>query len=166
MADHAVAHRERRRWLALALFEGICFAAAGIGSLLTSTSVGTWYQHLSKPSWNPPDSVFGPVWSVLFFLMGLSAWLVWTKAGLERAQSALAAFFGQLMLNVLWSGLFFGLRNPAAALGEIAVLWLAILYALLLFWRIRTVAGVLFLPYLAWVSYAAVLNFKIWQLNG
>jgi translocator protein len=154
-----------RRWLVLAGFVVICFAAAGIGSLLTSRSVGTWYQQLNKPPWTPPDSVFGPVWTALYLLMAVSAWLVWVRAGLAKSHTALSVFFAQLALNVLWSALFFAMRNPAAALGEIAVLWVVILATAVLFWRIRPLSGWLMLPYLLWVSFAGFLNFSIWNMN-
>ncbi len=141
----------------------VCFAAAGLGSTWTAKSVGTWYRALDKPTWNPPSWVFGPVWSVLYLLMGISLWLVWRRVGLLALPVGVFAI--QLVLNAAWSGLFFGLQNPGAAFAEIVVLWAAIVATIVVFWRVTPVAGALLLPYIAWVSFAAVLNFTIWRLN-
>jgi benzodiazapine receptor len=141
----------------------VCFVAAGLGSVWTSKSVGTWYETLMKPTWNPPSWVFGPVWSVLYLLMGIALWLVWRRAGLLALP--VGVFAVQLVLNALWSGLFFGLQNPGAAFAEIVVLWAAIVATIVVFWRVTPVAGGLLLPYIGWVSFAAVLNFTIWRLN-
>jgi tryptophan-rich sensory protein len=143
---------------------GICFAAAGIGSQFTEASVGTWYATLTKPSWTPPGWVFGPVWSLLYLAMGVSAWLVWRTR--EDVRGPLMLFALQLAVNASWSGLFFGLRSPGAAFAEILLLWLAILATLAVFWRRSLLAGLLLLPYLLWVSFAAALNFSIWRLNS
>jgi tryptophan-rich sensory protein len=149
--------------LALVVCTLICFAAAAIGGIWTSRSVGTWYKELQKPSWNPPSWVFGPVWTALYLMMGISLWLVWR----ERAPALpLGLFALQLVLNAAWSGLFFGLRLPGAAFAEIVLLWLAILATVLTFRPIAPVAAVLLLPYLGWVSFASVLNFTIWRLNA
>ena len=141
----------------------VCFAEAGLGSTWTAKSVGTWYRALDKPTWNPPSWVFGPVWSVLYLLMGISLWLVWRRVGLLALPVGVFAI--QLVLNAAWSGLFFGLQNPGAAFAEIVVLWAAIVATIVVFWRVTPVAGALLLPYIAWVSFAAVLNFTIWRLN-
>ncbi len=149
--------------LALVVCILICFAAAAIGGIWTSRSVGTWYKEIEKPSWNPPSWVFGPVWTALYLMMGISLWLVWR----ERAPALpLGLFAVQLVLNAAWSGLFFGLRLPGAAFAEIALLWLAIVGTVLTFRPIAPVAAYLLLPYLGWVSFAAVLNFTIWRLNA
>jgi translocator protein len=143
----------------------VCFAAAGIGSAMTSKSLADWYPGLAKPTWNPPDWVFGPVWTLLYTMMAIAAWLVWRNAGWHGAPVPLALFTTQLALNVIWSGLFFALESPGAAFAEIVLLWLSILATLVQFWRIDRAAGALLGPYLAWVSFAAALNFTIWQLN-
>lgn len=143
----------------------LCFGAEAAGGLLTARSVGGWYQGIQKPSFNPPDWIFGPVWTFLFFLMAISAWLVWRRVPLREAGWSPWFFMGQLILNVVWSGLFFGLRNPALAFAEILVLWVAIAGTILCFRRHSTAAALLLLPYLGWVSFATVLNFTIWSMN-
>jgi tryptophan-rich sensory protein len=140
----------------------ITFAAAFVGSRFP---VDEWYGALTKPSWNPPNWLFGPVWTVLYLLMAISVWLVWRKEGLGGAILPLVVFIVQLILNGAWSWLFFGLHRPALALIEILGLWLVILVNIIMFWRIDTVAGVLLLPYLAWVTFAAFLNYTLWRLN-
>ncbi len=147
----------------LAVFVVICFAAAGAGSYFTATSVGTWYAELKKPAWNPPNWLFGPVWTFLYLTMAVAAWLVWMKGG---ATSALALFAVQLALNVAWSGLFFGLRAPLPAFVGIVLLWDAIALTGYLFWRAVPAAGWLMAPYLAWVTFAGALNLSIWMLNS
>lgn len=140
----------------------ICYAAAFIGSQFTTpVTQGEWYAQLYRPSWSPPNSVFGPVWTLLYTLMAIAAWLVWRKRGVRGARVPLVLFFVQLALNVLWSVIFFGLRLIDLAAGEIVLLWLAILATLIAFWRVTPVAGWLMLPYLLWVTYAATLNFAI-----
>jgi tryptophan-rich sensory protein len=157
--------KEYAQWFALAGFLILCFAAATLGSMLTAQSVGGWYNNLAKPSWNPPKGVFAPVWTALYTAMAFSAWLVWRRRGFRGASGALGLFLLQLVLNVAWSGLFFGLRSPFLGFIDIVLLWFAILATLIAFSRINTLAGILFVPYLAWVSYAAALNFAIWRLN-
>jgi tryptophan-rich sensory protein len=152
--------------LGLAVLLVVCFAVAGIGGAVTSPQIGDWYAALTKPSWNPPDWVFGPVWSVLYFCMAVAAWLVWRQKGVVGAGGPLALFGVQLVLNVLWSCLFFGLRSPGLAFAEILLLWAAIAATMVAFWRRSVPAGLLFVPYLAWVSFASVLNFTIWRLNA
>ncbi|MDH7602163.1 MAG: tryptophan-rich sensory protein [Armatimonadota bacterium] len=142
----------------------LCEAAGLVGSIFTAQSVDTWYLNLQKPSFNPPSWIFAPVWTLLYALMGVAAALVWFKQS-EAARMALIAFGVQLVLNALWSALFFGLRSPGAAFVEIIALWLAIFATLLLSWKVSWVAGVLLLPYLLWVCFAAVLNYSIWRLN-
>lgn len=151
----------------LALSIAICQIAGFVGSIFTRTSVGTWYANLEKPSFTPPNWVFSPVWITLFVLMGIAAFLVWNK-GLsdQRVKIALSIFAVQLILNVLWSVMFFGLRSPLAGLIEMAVLWVAILLTVLYFFRVSNTAGILLIPYILWVSFAAVLNASIWKLNS
>ena len=153
------------QWWVLCGFGVACFTAAAIGGTATSRSVRDWYPTLTKPAWNPPAWLFGPVWTVLYIAMAVAAWLVWRKAGWGGARLALTLFIVQLTLNAAWSIIFFGLRNPGAAFVEVVVLWAAILGTLVLFWQVSVPAGMLFIPYLAWVSFATVLNFAIWRLN-
>jgi translocator protein len=150
------------RWFGLLLWLLLPLLAGAFGSQFQP---GAWYAALDKPSWNPPSWVFGPVWTVLYIMMGVAAWLVWDRYR-SAARAALAVFVVQVVFNGLWSYLFFGLQSPALAFAGIVILWSLIVTTLVLFWRARTVAGVLLLPYLAWVSFAAVLNFTIWQLNA
>jgi tryptophan-rich sensory protein len=144
----------------------ICQLAGVIGSLFTIPAIPTWYATLAKPTYNPPSWVFAPVWTTLFLLMGISAFLVWRK-GIEnpRVNLALRFFIIQLILNSLWSVLFFGLRSPLLGLVEIIILWIFILLTILYFFKVSKIAGILLLPYILWVSFAAVLNFSIWRLN-
>ena len=137
-----------------------------IGSVFTTPSIAGWYATLTRPALNPPAWVFGPVWTTLFALMGIAAFLVWKK-GLERrdVKIALGIFIGQLVLNTLWSIIFFGLHNPGAAFVEIIFLWLAILATIIAFAKISKLATWLLIPYILWVSFAAYLNFMIWMLN-
>lgn len=154
-----------RDWIALVIFVGICFAVAAIGSVFTAGSVKTWYPGLLKPAGTPPSWVFGPVWSTLYLLMATSAWLVWRQRDHEDVGLALTLFAAQLVLNGLWSYLFFGLRRPGAALIEIIVLLLAISATAVRFSEHSRLAFWLLTPYLAWVTYASYLNFGIWRLN-
>jgi len=137
-----------------------------IGSIFTGRSLSTWYAALRKPAFSPPNSLFAPVWTTLFLLMGIAAYLVWVKDGSNpKVRLALGTFLVQLILNIFWSYLFFGLQNPLAAFIEIIFLWLAILATIVVFWRVSRTAAWLLVPYLLWVSFAAVLNFSIVQLN-
>lgn len=154
-----------RQATALVVCLGITFLAAAAGGALTSLSVNGWYRTLAKPSWNPPDWVFGPVWTLLYALMAVAAWLVWRRSGWIGARLALTLFAVQLVLNVAWSGVFFGLQRPAAALVEILVLIAAIFVTLALFARHSSLAAALLAPYLAWTLFAAVLCYEIARLN-
>ncbi len=149
-----------RRRLALAGFIVITFCAPllSVGSM-----PGEWYAALIKPGWNPPAWVFGPAWTLLYTLMAVAAWLVWKRVGFSRP---LAYYFAQLALNAAWTPIFFGAHQLGWALAEIVVLWTLILLTLLSFRRVSPVAGWLFVPYLAWVSFATFLNFTLWRLNG
>lgn len=140
----------------------ICWGAAALGGVWTASGVDGWYRTLSRPSWTPPDAVFGPVWAALYTAMAVSAWLIWRRAGWGWS---LAAFAAQLVLNVAWSGLFFGAQRIGLALLDIVALWAAILLCIALFRPVSTAASLLLAPYLAWVSYAAALNFSIWRMN-
>jgi tryptophan-rich sensory protein len=152
--------------LKLAVSILVCQGAGIIGSLFTRPAIPTWYATLEKPSFTPPDGVFSPVWIMLFTLMGIALFLVW-RIGLKEKEVriALGLFGAQLILNCVWSLLFFGLRSPLAGLMDIAVLWIAIAITLVYFFKISRVSGFLLLPYLAWVSFAFVLNLSIWRMN-
>jgi tryptophan-rich sensory protein len=149
-------------WLGLIFWLGVCFAAAWVGSLF---SPGEWYDRLIKPALTPPGWVFAWVWTLLYTLMGVAAWLVWKRFGYKEASLSLGLFILQLGLNALWSYLFFGLKNPGLAFLDIIVLWLVILATLIAFFRHYRPSGLLLLPYLLWVSFAVYLNLKFWLLN-
>lgn len=137
-----------------------------VGSVFTAPAITSWYAGIVKPALNPPAWVFGPVWTTLFALMGIAAFLVWRR-GLERkdVKIALGIFIGQLVLNTLWSIIFFGLQSPGGALIEIVFLWLAVLAAIIAFYKISRPAAWLLVPYILWVSFAMYLNYAIWSLN-
>jgi len=152
----------------LAIALGATFAAAAIGSSVTFTALGSWYAQLDKPSFNPPNSVFGPVWTVLYILMAVAAWRAWKKgrdAGMATG-AAVGLFAVQLVLNAGWSVAFFGLQAPGPAFVVIVALWLAIAATIVAFRRLDGWAAAMMVPYLAWVTFAGALNFSIWQLNG
>jgi len=140
--------------------------AGVVGSFFTAPSIPTWYVTLIKPEFAPPNWVFAPVWTILFLLMGMAAFLVWNK-GWERknVRIALGIFGSQLILNTLWSIIFFGQQNPGLALLEIVLLWLAILATIIAFYKISRPAAYLLVPYILWVSFASYLNYSIWVLN-
>ena len=145
-------------WLVLS------FITAAVGSA-ASIQAASFYAELVRPEWSPPGSVFGPVWTLLYTLMGISAWLVWRVNGFSRAAIALTLFLSQLALNALWSWLFFYWQLGGVAFAEIILLWFFIAFTLAAFWRIHKLAAALLVPYLLWVSFAALLNFSLWQLN-
>jgi benzodiazapine receptor len=149
---------------ALYIFLFLTLAVGALGSVATEPSIPTWYAGLAKPSFNPPNWLFAPVWTTLYILMAVAAWRVWRITGTKSLE--IAAFGLQLALNCAWSFIFFSAHQPGAALAEISLLWLTILATLILFWRRDRIAGLLFVPYLAWTSFAALLNHAIWQLNG
>ena len=153
-----------RKIAALVGFLAVTSLVALLGSMATATSVQTWYQALSKPSWNPPAWLFGPVWTVLYLAMAVAAWLVWLHHGSGRRE-ALLLFAVQLILNAAWSWLFFYGRAPGAALVDIVLLWIAIAATIAAFARVRTDAAWLMVPYLAWVTFATALNAAIVHLN-
>ncbi len=144
----------------------ICQGAGIVGSVFTVPSIKTWYDALNKPSFGPPNAVFGPVWVTLFLMMGISLFLIWRQGSqVPGIKVALTVFSVHLILNIIWSFLFFGLQSPRFAFIEIIVLWLAIALTIYLFYRISVISAVLLIPYILWVSFAAFLNFSIWQLN-
>ena len=145
-------------WLAVSFF------ASASGAVATMQA-GEFYTQLVRPEWAPPPSIFGPVWSVLYALMGVAAWLVWRVDGFRSAWLALSLFIIQLVLNALWSWIFFAWRHGGLAFWDIIVLWIGIAATMVVFYRIRPLAGALLIPYLAWVTFAAFLNFSLWRLN-
>ena len=145
-------------WLLLAL------ATGAIGAI-ASVNAKEFYAQLAKPAWAPPAALFGPVWTALYCLMGIAAWLVWRRGGFAPARNALLLFIVQLGVNALWSWLFFVWHLGAMSFAEVLGLWMLIIATLVAFWRISPVSGLLLVPYLAWVSFAAALNFSTWRLN-
>ena len=163
--------------LRLGISIAVPLMAGVIGSIFTSESVSTWYQTIEKPSFSPPDWLFGPVWTTLYVLMGVSLFLVWrattnnttttfTKDRRGRKISAFIAFGSQLLLNVLWSFIFFSLRSPQLAFAEIVILLISIVVTIVIFYRISKLAAVLMIPYAVWVTFASFLNLQIWLLNS
>ncbi len=143
----------------------LCQIAGFLGSLFTSPAIPTWYATLSKPFFTPPNSIFSPVWISLFILMGISLFFVWRRTDHPKFKIGFIFFFVQLFLNILWSIFFFGLRSPLLGLIDIVFLWMAILFTIFHFLKVSKFSGVLLLPYLVWVSFAALLNFSLWILN-
>lgn len=142
----------------------VSFAASAIGAL-ASVQAKSFYGQLTQPAWAPPGWLFGPVWTLLFTLMAIAAWLVWRSGGFRANRVALSLFLLQLSLNALWSWLFFAWHRGALAFADIVLLWILIVATLVSFWRVRPIAGALLIPYLLWVSFAAALNYSVWQLN-
>lgn len=150
----------------LIIFVGACLVVAFSGSLVTTPSITNWYADLNKPAFNPPSWVFAPVWTLLFIMMGISAYLVWEKRTKKKGYgAALILFTIQLGLNYLWSFLFFGLHSPFFALIDIILLWIFILLTIIKFFKISKSAAYLLIPYLLWVTFASGLNFFVWRLN-
>jgi tryptophan-rich sensory protein len=143
---------------------GVSFAASAAGAV-ASIQAKTFYSQLVQPEWAPPPGVFGPVWMVLYTLMGIAAWLVWRGGGFRAHQQVLTLFLLQLAINAAWSWLFFAWRLGFWSFADIVFLWFLIVVTLVGFWRARPLAGALLIPYLLWVGFASVLNFSLWQLN-
>jgi translocator protein len=160
MAPSAVRHPGSA--VALAGWLALCFTASATAVLV---SVEGWYANLLKPSWNPPPWIFGPVWTTLYVMMAVAAWLVWRQGGWQAQGRPLRLFLVQWLLNALWTPLFFGMHRIGLALVDIVALWLALATTLAAFWKVKRAAGALLAPYLAWVSFATALNFAIWRLN-
>jgi benzodiazapine receptor len=155
-----------KSFLGLAFALVACYGLAAAGRLFTADSVQDWYPTLAKPPWNPPAWVFAPVWTVLYGMMAIAAWLVWLQRRKKPITAPIILFAAQLVFNAGWSPLFFGLHRLDIAFADIVLLWLALAATVLLFLRRRVVAGLLLVPYLLWVSFAAALNFAIWRLNS
>jgi tryptophan-rich sensory protein len=143
----------------------IALAVGAIGGFATASSVTSWYVGLNKPAFNPPNAVFAPIWTALYVLMALAAWRVWRAPAGRARSAALLLYAVQLALNLAWSLIFFGLRRPDLALIEVAALLAAVIACAVAFWRIDRTAGLMLVPYAAWVAFASVLNFAIWRLN-
>jgi len=156
----SVPSSSNRNALALCGFLFVTFCAPALSAFFGMP--GAWYAALNKPSWNPPSWLFGPAWTLLYTLMAIAAWLVWKRVGFSRP---IVLYFVQLALNAAWTPLFFGAHAMGWALVEIVALWIAILMTLLSFRRVNTTAGWLFVPYLAWVTFATALNYTLWKLN-
>lgn len=150
------------RWMWLAIWLTLAFGAAALGGLFPP---GDWYAGLQKPAWNPPNWIFGPVWTLLYAAMAVAAWLVWQRHETIGRVRALRWYLFQLAVNAIWSPVFFGWQRLDVAFGVIVLLWISIVMTMMAFYRINRLAGWLFMPYLGWVSFAAVLNYTLWQLN-
>ena len=148
--------------VALLGFIAACFVVALTGSFFRP---GVWYERLVKPPWRPPNRLFAPVWTALYFMIAISGWLVWREAGFSGAALALTVYAIQLVLNAAWTPIFFGLHRPGLGFLQIVLVWLSIVATMWLFYPIDALATLLLLPYLLWVSFAAALNFAIWRLN-
>jgi tryptophan-rich sensory protein len=144
----------------------LCFAAGAVGSLFTVKEVRGWFQTLQKPPFAPPDWIFGPVWTVLYVLMGIAFYLIWMSDVPKPFRNfAMILFMAHLIFNALWSVLFFGMHSPAWAMVDIIVLWIMVMALIGVFWTISQIAGLLLVPYGCWVSFAMVLNYAFWRLN-
>jgi benzodiazapine receptor len=148
--------------IALLGFISACFLAAFTGTFFRP---GDWYERLAKPSWRPPNRLFAPVWTILYFTIAVSGWLVWREVGFTNAWLPFALYGTQLVLNAAWTPIFFGLHRPDLAFVDIVLVWLSIVATMFLFYPIHPEAALLLFPYLAWVTFAAALNFAIWRLN-
>lgn len=153
-----------RNFIKLVLSLAICQVAGLLGSVFTSKSISTWYLSINKPSFNPPNWIFAPVWISLYFLMGIALFLVWKKESIQKI-GAISLFFIQLVLNSFWSVAFFGLKSPLLGFIVILILWVFILLTIIKFFKLSNLAGWLLIPYILWVSFATVLNFAILILN-
>jgi benzodiazapine receptor len=159
------AQSSQGKWIALFVFFGLTAAVYISSGLVTATSVSGWYQTLNKPSFNPPDYVFAPVWAALYLMIAFAGWSAWRRSKNHQLRPVVVAFGAQLGLNLLWSVMFFGLQWVGIALIDIVLLWASILWAIYVFWPVDTRAALLFVPYACWVAFAIVLNAAIWQLN-
>ena len=152
-----------KKLLPLIIALAIPFIVAYLGSSVTTPSIGSWYATLNKPAFSPPNWIFAPVWTLLFLLMGIASYLVWKKQ--KKIKTPLKLYGVQLILNFLWSYLFFGLNRPDLAMADIILLWIFIFLTLKSFYKVNKLAGALLIPYILWVSFASILNFAILTLN-
>ncbi|HTI71162.1 MAG TPA: TspO/MBR family protein [Candidatus Limnocylindria bacterium] len=149
--------------LALVQWLALCFAASATVFIISPAG---WYAGLQKPSWNPPGWIFGPVWTLLYLSMAVSAWLVWREGGWNKQRWALGLFLAQWLLNTLWTPLFFGMHLSGVALAEIIGLWMVLVATLVAFWKVKISAAILLMPYVLWVCFAVALNYTIWKMNS
>lgn len=156
----------RWNWLSLALFIALCLVVGGISGYFNASAIPGWYANLQKPGWTPPNQVFAPVWTFLYICIGIAGWLVWSSPSGSERGSAFRLWSLQLLLNFIWTPLFFGLKLPGWAALDIVALWVVIVAFILVARRISAWAAILFVPYWAWVSYASSLNIAICHLNG
>jgi tryptophan-rich sensory protein len=161
--SHPHANSIGRQALSLAGWLVLCFASSGTAAFV---SIGGWYADLHKPVWNPPAWIFAPVWTLLYVMMAVAAWLVWREGGWKAQWRALGLFLLQWLLNTLWVPIFFGMHRVGLSFVEIVLLLMVVAVALMFFWRVSKIAGALLSPYLVWVSFASILNFTIWRLNS
>lgn len=157
--------KQKQLWISFVIFILLCFIVEIVGSLWTKETVLTWYPTLTKPSWTPPDWIFGPVWSCLYIMIAVSGWLIYRAEYSHKRSVALMLYSGQLALNFIWSFLFFSLRSPALGLIDIILLCLLISLTIIKAWPVSRLASLLLIPYLVWVMYATSLNAGIWLLN-
>lgn len=157
--------KQKKIWMSLSVFILICVIVQIIGSFWSNEPVAAWYPQLIKPSWTPPDALFGPVWSLLYLMIAIAGWLIYRAPRSEKRRSALIWYGIQLSLNFIWPFLFFFLRNPLLGFIDIVLLGLSILLTLFKAWQVRPIASLLLIPYLAWILYATALNMEIWLLN-
>lgn len=158
-------NQRKNNWLALVIAIIIPLAIGGTAALFTVPNIQGWYQGLNKPSFNPPNWIFAPVWNTLYILMGIASYLVWRERKLKNVTPAISVYFIQLILNFFWSLIFFELHQPGFAFIEVLILWLFIFFTIISFSRINKTAAWLLVPYISWVSFASILNYEIWRLN-
>ena len=166
MVERRTIRTRVRAALIAAAFVAVCFLAAAAGQFGGRPGQNQWYAALQKPAFTPPSWLFGPVWTALYVSMGIAAWLIWRRRGLRGGALPLLLFAGQLVLNAAWTPLFFGLQSPALAFADIVLLSVMIAATTVAFFRVRRAAGLLMVPYLAWTSFAAVLNLALWRMNA
>lgn len=157
--------KQKQLCISFVIFILLCFFIEVIGSYWTKETVSTWYPNLTKPSWTPPDWIFGPVWTCLYITIAVSGWLIYRAEYSHKRTVALMLYGGQLALNFIWSFLFFSLRNPMLGLIDILLLCFLIILTIINAWPVNRLASLLLIPYLAWVMYATTLNIGIWLLN-
>jgi benzodiazapine receptor len=155
-------HKKKPQIGALLAWLTLTFCASATAAFVKTDG---WYAQIAKPTWNPPSWVFGPVWTALYMMMAMAAWLIWRRGGWKVQRGPLTLYLVQLALNALWTPLFFGLHRPDLAFFEIVILAVAIYTTVIVFWNVKRSAGLLLVPYALWTTFAAVLNFTIWRLN-
>lgn len=166
LVQKAVHNRPWKNWMKLIVSIAVPLIVGGTASFFTVTGLGSWYSSINKPSWNPPNSVFGPVWTTLYIMMGIALFLVWkSDAPKLQKQNAIVLWVVQLAFNFMWSFIFFNQHQIGWAMADIVVLWFFILLTIIAFSKISKLAAWLLVPYISWVTFASLLNYSIWQLN-